>query len=78
MPGFCHTLLGFSPLYDADCTVTFTRVTVIVIDARRTPVITGWRDNSEPRLWIIALQPSEENLPRMPNTANRTTLAQGI
>ena len=74
MPGFHHTLIGIGPLYDADCTVTFTRAAVIVRYARGMPALTGWRENSGPRLWTISLQPSEENLPRMPNTAHRTTL----
>ena len=38
------------------------------------PVLTGWRENSGPRLWIIALQTGEENLPRMPHNANMATL----
>ena len=38
------------------------------------PVLTGWRKNSGTRLWRIALQPGEENLPSMPNTANMDTL----
>ena len=38
------------------------------------PVLTGWRKNSGPRLWRISLQPDEEHLPKMPNTAHRTTL----
>ena len=74
MPGFRHTLIGVGPLYDAECTVTFTCAAVIVRDARGMPVLTGWRKNSGPRLWRIVLQPDEENLPQMPNTAHRTTL----
>ena len=74
MPGFRHTLIGLGPLCDADCTVTFTRAALIVRDARGMPVLAGWRKNSGPRLWRIALQPDEANLPRMPNTSHRTTL----
>ena len=74
MPGFRHTLIGVGPLCDADYTVTFTRAAEIVRNARGIPVITGWRDHSRPRLWRIALQPGEANLPTMPRTANSTTL----
>ena len=74
MPGFRHTLIEVGPLCDADCTVTFTRAAAIVRDARGTPVLKGWRKNSGPRLCRIALQPGEENLPRMPNTTNMATL----
>ena len=74
MPGFRHTLIGVGPLCDVDCTVTFTHEAVIVRDTRSTSVLTGWRENSGPRLWRIALQPGEENLPSVPNTANMATL----
>ena len=74
MPGFKHTLIGVGPLCDADCTVTFTRAAVIVRDSQGSPVLTGWREQSGPRLWRIALQPGESNLPHMPHDANRTTL----
>ena len=50
MPGFRHTLIGVGLLYDADCTVTFIRATVIVKDSRGIPVLTGWREHSGPRL----------------------------
>ena len=74
MPGFKHTLIGVGPLCDADCIVTFTHAAVIFRDSQGSPVLTGWRDQSGPRLWRIALQPGESNLPNMPHDANRTTL----
>ena len=74
MPGFKHTLIGVGPLCDADCTVTFTRAAVIVRDAQGSPVLTGWREQSGPRLCRIALQPGKSNLPHMPHNANRYTL----
>ena len=78
MPGFRHTLIGVGPLCDADFTVAFTRTAVIVRNARGIPVLTGWRNHSGPRLWRIALQPGEANLPKMPHTAHRTTLEEYI
>ena len=74
MPGFRHTLIGVGPLCDADCTVTFTHAAVIIRDARGIPVITVWREQSGPHLWITALQSGESNLPKMPHNANKTTL----
>ena len=50
MPGFRHTLIGVGPLCDANCTVTFKNEAVIVRDKRGTPVLTGWREASGPRL----------------------------
>ena len=74
IPGFKHNLIGVGPLYDADCTVPFTRAAVIVRNSQVSPVLTGWRDKSGPRLWKISLQPGDSNLPHMPHDANRTTL----
>ena len=74
MPGFRHTLIYVGPLCDAECTVTFIRAAVIIRDAQGSPVLTGWREQSGPRLWRIALQPGESNLPNMTHDANRTTL----
>ena len=42
MSGFRHTLIGVALLCDANCTVTFTRKSVIVRDKQGTEVITGW------------------------------------
>ena len=50
MPGFRPTLIEVGLLCDADCTVTFAREAVIVRDTRGTPVLTGWREKSGPRL----------------------------
>ena len=74
MPCFLYTLIGVGPLCDTDCTVPFTSESVIVRDTRVMPVLIGWHQNSGPRLWRIALQLGEDNLPRMPHTANMTKL----
>ena len=75
MPGFCHTLIGVGPLCDVDCTVTFIREGVIVRYQQGTPMLTGWREASGPRLWVISPQPGEANLPNMPHDANLATLS---
>ena len=75
MPGFRHTLIWVCPICDANCTVTFTRKAVIVRYQQGTPVLTGSREASGPRLWRIALQPGESNLSSMPHDANLATLA---
>ena len=61
MLGLRHTLIRVGPLCDVKCTVKFTRAAVVVRDARGMPVLTGWRENSRPRLWRIALQPDKEH-----------------
>ena len=60
MPGFRHTLIIVGPLCDADCTVTFTSADVVVRDPHGNLVLTGWQEQSGPRLWRIALQPEEQ------------------
>ena len=74
MPIFFHTLIGVGPICDADCTVTFTREALIVRDQQGTPVLKGCYKASGPRLWRIALQPGEANLPSMPHDATLATL----
>ena len=74
MPGFRHTLICVGPICDADCTVTFTCAAVIVRNARGIPLLTGWREQSGPHLWRIALQPGESDLTKMLHNENRTTL----
>ena len=75
MPGFRHTLIGVSSLCDANCKVTFTRKAIIVRDKQDTPVLTGWSEATGSRLWRIALQPGDPNLPSLPNDANLDSLA---
>ena len=74
MPGFKHTLIGVGPLFDVDCKVTFTRASAIVRDSQGSPVLTGWQEQSGPRLWRITHQPGESNLPNMPHDANMTII----
>ena len=57
MPGFRHNLIGVGPLYDSDCSVTFTREAITIRDKQGTALLTGWREATGPRLWRIALQP---------------------
>ena len=74
MAGFRHTIIGVGPLCDADCTVTFTSAAVVVRDLHSNPVLTGWREQSDPRLWRISIQPDETTLPSMPYDVDKTTL----
>ena len=74
MKSFRHTLVGVGPLCDADCTVNFTRNSVIVREKKGTAVLTGWREATGSILWRIALQPGESNLPSMTNNTNLSTL----
>ena len=73
--GLRHTVIGVGPLCDADCAVTFTREAVIVRDKQGTAVLTSWCEATRPRLWRIALQQGDSNLPSIPNNAKYATLA---
>ena len=66
------------PLCDADCAFTFTREEVIVRDKKGTAILTGWREATEPMIWLIDLQPEESNLPAMLNNYKQATLAAYI
>ena len=48
--GFFHTLIRLGPLFDADCTVTFTHEAVIVCNKQGTAVLTGSCEDTCPRL----------------------------
>ena len=74
MPGFRHTLIGVGLLCDADCTVTFTSAAVVVRYLHGNPVLTGWIEQSGPRLCRIALKPDETTLPSITYDSNKTTL----
>ena len=74
MPFFRHILIGLAPIYDAECKVTFTKHNVIIYDQGGSPILTGWRERNRARLWRIALTPTPEKLPNMPNSADHKNL----
>ena len=46
MSSFTNTLAGVVPIYDADCTVLFTKQDVTLFSPGGNPVLTGWRENN--------------------------------
>ena len=70
MPGFNHTLLGVGPIYDADCTVTFSKEDVVVRDATNRTILNGWREEKAPYLWRITLLPDNADIPEFPQDAS--------
>ena len=60
MPSFNNTLVGVGPIFDADCTVAFTKQYVTVLTPKGKAIITGWIEKKLPRLWRFALKPTEE------------------
>jgi hypothetical protein len=55
MPNFPHTLIGLGPFADQDCTIVFTQTAVIVYHADGQPILSGWQDETGPRLWHFPL-----------------------
>ena len=65
---------GLGPICDANCKVIFTKNNVIIYDQGGSPILTGWRENNGDRLWSIALTPTSEELPAMPNSAGQKNI----
>ena len=59
IPSFTNTLVGVGPICDAGCTVVFTKQDVTIFSPKGKPILTGWRENKLPRLWLFALKPPE-------------------
>ena len=74
MPSFKHTLLGIGKICDADCRVVFTKEAVVVYDPQQQPILSGWRETTGAKLWRISLNPEQDNLPSIPDTAKKSTL----
>ena len=55
MPEFTNTLIGVSPICDADCTLVFKKEDVTVLSPKGEPILQGWREEQLPRLWRVAL-----------------------
>ena len=60
MPSFTNTLVGVGPICDAHCTVIFTKQDVTVLLTKCKAILIGWRDKKLPRIWRLALKPTEE------------------
>ena len=71
MPYFANTLVGVGPICDADCKVVFTKQDVTVFSPGGNPILTSWREKELPRLWRLALKPTEKLL--MHHTPKRQT-----
>ena len=74
MPSFRHTLIGLGPICDANFKVTFTKKNVIIYNQGGSPIITVWRERNGDGLWRIALTPTREELPTIPNSAYHTNI----
>jgi hypothetical protein len=55
MPSFPHTLIGMGPFADLGCNIVFTKTSVTVYHPDGHPILSGWRDETGPRLWHFPL-----------------------
>jgi hypothetical protein len=76
MPAFPHTLIGLGPFADLGCRIVFTKTSVTVYHPDGYPILSGWRDETGPRLWHFPLtteaaQVALENASPQPHTCPR-------
>ena len=55
MPAFPHTLIGLGPFADLGCKIVFTKTSVTVYHPDGHPILSGWQDETGPRLWHFPL-----------------------
>jgi hypothetical protein len=83
MPNFPHTLIGLGPFANQDCTIVFTKTAVAVYHPDGHPILSGWQDETGPRLWHFPLTTEATNpqdatgatVPRLPIPTPVTLLA---
>ena len=76
MPSFTNKLVGVGPIYDAYCTVVFTKQDVKLLSPKGKAIITGWGEKKLPRLWRFALKPTDELIKNHTTTRPTTPAAQ--
>jgi hypothetical protein len=55
MPSVPHTLIGLGPFADLGCKIVFTKTSVTFYHPDGHPILSGWRDETRPRLWHFPL-----------------------
>ena len=55
MSSFHHTLIGLGPFADLGCKIVFTKTSVTVYHPDGHIILSGWRDETGPRLWHFPL-----------------------
>jgi hypothetical protein len=68
MPNFPHTLIGMGPFADQDCMIVFTQIAVSVYHQDGHPILSGWQDETGPRLWNFSLTANAANPQDMTGT----------
>ena len=73
IPSFANTLVGVRLICDADCTLVFTKQDVTVFSLKVKPILTCWKENKLPRLWLLALKPTEDFLIHHTSKSQKTS-----
>ena len=74
MSGFQENLVVVGPMCDANRTVTFEKHAVNIYSPTGTPIITGWRETTEPCIWFMFIIPNPPDTPLLPDDHKTTTL----
>jgi hypothetical protein len=61
MPNFPHTLIGLGLFANQDCTIIITQTAVTVYHQDSHPILSGWQDETGPRLWHFPLTTEAAN-----------------
>jgi hypothetical protein len=61
MLNFPHTLIGLGPFANQDCMIVFTQTAVTVYHPDGHPILSGWQDDTGPRLWHFPLTANAAN-----------------
>jgi hypothetical protein len=61
MPNFPYTLIGLGPFANLDSTFVFTKTAVTVYHQGGHPILSGWQDETGPRLWYFPLTAEATN-----------------
>ena len=78
MPTFTNTLIGFGPIFDANCTVVFRKEDVTVTSPDVKPILQGWREKKIPRLWRFALRPDKKEERKYTKTSQKGPEAHSV
>ena len=74
MPYFQHTMISLRLILNTDCKVIFTKNNVIIYYQSKSLIFTRWQEKNGARLWRIALTPTPEDLPVIPDNDEQTNL----
>ena len=73
MKGFHENLIGIGTICNAKYSVLFNEESVTIISLTGTPVLTGWQEETDDKLWCISILPDAEDVTPHRDTTGVTT-----